>query len=104
MTNSYFALDFGSTGVRVARLRPDISWINYDQCYQDPDIFGDVTQNSPTNVLHVVGDATRLGKTFGPESFDVVFHTGCCHIFLLIIQYQLNELLERYFMLQKLVA
>lgn len=60
-------------GEEVARLRPDILWINFDQCYLDPDISGEVTQNSPTNVLHVAGDATRLGETFGPESFDVVF-------------------------------
>lgn len=60
-------------GKEVAMLRPDVTWINFDYSYQDPAILNEVTQNSPDNVQHVAGDATKLGEQYEHESFDAVF-------------------------------
>lgn len=60
-------------GKEVATLRPDVSWVNFDYSYQDPAIMEDVSEDTPANVKHVAGDATKLGEVYEPESFDAVF-------------------------------
>lgn len=60
-------------GKEVVALRPDVTWINFDYSYQDTVILDEVTQNTPDNVQHVAGDATKLSEQFEPESFDAVF-------------------------------
>lgn len=60
-------------GKEVAKLRPDISWTNFDYSYQDPAILEEVSQDAPANIEHTFGDATRLADTYEPESFDAVF-------------------------------
>lgn len=60
-------------GKEVAALRPDITWVNFDYSYQDPAILGEVSKDSPANVEHVAGDATKLGESYEPETFDAVF-------------------------------
>ena len=60
-------------GKEVAVLRPDISWINFDYSYQNPEILDEVSANAPTNLAHTVGDATKLAEVYKPASFDAVF-------------------------------
>lgn len=60
-------------GKEVAKLRPDISWVNFDFSYQDPDILKEAEQGAPDNVECIFGDATRLDEVFGAESFNIVF-------------------------------
>jgi len=60
-------------GKEVAILRPDINWVNFDYSYQDPLILDEVTQNSPTNLEHIAGDATKLAEIFKQGTFDAVF-------------------------------
>lgn len=60
-------------GREVAALRPDVRWVNFDYSYQDPAILEEVSKNAPANIEHVAGDATKLGETYDPETFDAVF-------------------------------
>lgn len=60
-------------GVEVAKLRPDITWVNFDYSYGDPDILDDVSKGAPSNVEYVAGDATKLTEMYEPETFDAVF-------------------------------
>lgn len=64
------ASPFGKT---VAALRPDVTWTNFDYSYHNPTIFDDVTKDSPDNVNHVAGDATRLREIYEPDQFNAVF-------------------------------
>ena len=70
-------LDVGSGaspfGKVVARLRPDISWTNFDYSYYSPKILEEVREDSPCNIEYVAGDATRLGESYAAESFDAIF-------------------------------
>ncbi len=70
-------LDVGSGaspfGRKVAALRPDISWTNFDYSYHDPAILEDISQDAPSNLQYIAGDATHLDQVFEPESFDAVF-------------------------------
>lgn len=65
-------------GKEMAMLRPDVSWINFDYSYQDPAILDEVTNDAPSNVKHVAGDATRLSEIYESESFDAVFSYWFC--------------------------
>jgi ubiquinone/menaquinone biosynthesis C-methylase UbiE len=60
-------------GKEVATLRPDISWTNFDYSYQNPAILDEVNVNTPTNLAHTAGDATKLAEVYEPGSFDAVF-------------------------------
>ena len=60
-------------GKEVSTLRPDVTWLNFDYSYQEPAILDEVSKYTPSNVQHVVGDATKLGETYEPETFDAVF-------------------------------
>ncbi len=60
-------------GKEVAKLRPDITWINFDYSYQNPEILEEAEYGAPSNVEHIPGDATRLDEVFEAESFDSVF-------------------------------
>jgi ubiquinone/menaquinone biosynthesis C-methylase UbiE len=60
-------------GKEVAVLRSDITWVNFDYSYQDPKILEDVSRNTPANVQHIAGDATKLEEVYDPETFDAVF-------------------------------
>lgn len=70
-------LDVGSGaspfGRDVAKLRPDVSWTNFDYSYSDPKILDEVTKGSPDNVRYISGDATRLTQFYMPETFDAIF-------------------------------
>jgi ubiquinone/menaquinone biosynthesis C-methylase UbiE len=60
-------------GVEVAKLRPDITWVNLDYSYSDPDILEDVSKDAPPNVEFIEGDATKLADMYEPQTFDAVF-------------------------------
>lgn len=60
-------------GKAVAKRRPDITWINLDYSYHDSAILKEVTEDTPPNVQHIAGDATKLHEHFDPESFDATF-------------------------------
>lgn len=60
-------------GKEVAALRPDVTWVNFDYSYQDPAILDEVSKDTPSNVQHVAGDATKLSESYEPETFDAVF-------------------------------
>ncbi|MCB9823046.1 class I SAM-dependent methyltransferase [Candidatus Nomurabacteria bacterium] len=61
-------------GVEVAKLRPDITWVNFDYSYgADPEILKEVSIGAPSNVEYVAGDATKLTDVYEPETFDAVF-------------------------------
>lgn len=60
-------------GVEVAKLRPDITWVNLDYSYSDPDIIEDVSKDAPPNVEFFEGDATKLADMYDPQTFDAVF-------------------------------
>jgi ubiquinone/menaquinone biosynthesis C-methylase UbiE len=60
-------------GKEVAKLRPDITWINFDYSYHDPAILQDVTRDAPANVEHIAGNATKLDEVYGHGTFDAVF-------------------------------
>src|SRR3989344_278542 len=60
-------------GKEVASLRPDITWVNFDYSYKDPEILEDVSQDAPDNLEHVAGDAIKLSEIYGHETFDAVF-------------------------------
>lgn len=60
-------------GHKVALLRPDISWTNFDYSYNDPNILGEIiNDDTPDNITAVPGDATALDQVYEPETFDVV--------------------------------
>lgn len=61
-----------SLGKKVATVRPDIHWVNFDYSYYSgiPD---KITQDCPPNLSFVAGDVTKLSERFAPESFHAVF-------------------------------
>ena len=60
-------------GKEAARLRPDITWINFDYSYFDPEILAEASADAPPNLELVAGDATTLLEDYSPEEFDAVF-------------------------------
>ncbi|MCW1907962.1 MAG: class I SAM-dependent methyltransferase [Candidatus Saccharibacteria bacterium] len=58
-------------GVDVATLRPDIEWHNVDYSYFAPAILDEVSQNAPSNVRHIPGDATQ--PILPRNEYDAVF-------------------------------
>ena len=60
-------------GSVVAKLRPDIHWINLDFSYHDKQILRDVSRNAPKNLEFIAGDVTRLDDYIKPTSIDTVF-------------------------------
>lgn len=62
-----------SLGSVVAKLRPDIHWINLDYSYYNKRILADVSHNAPPNLEFIAGDATKLGQFIKPGSIDAAF-------------------------------
>lgn len=60
-------------GKEACRLRQDITWLNFDYSYSNPDIMTEVSAGSPPNLQLIAGDATKLQELYLPESFDAVF-------------------------------
>lgn len=60
-------------GEEVACLRPDVSWVNFDYSYNDPEIMDEVSQDSSPSVRYIAGDATQLGTEVDKASQDLVF-------------------------------
>ncbi len=59
-------------GLEIARRRDDITWVNFDIKYEDPESFAALKKDAPDNLIFVSGDALALSQDT-PGEFDRVY-------------------------------